>query len=191
MTEEEFRGDVKDTNPKDAIGIRKVPMSTVPSAVVMEIGLGMLEGAGKYGRHNYRAIGVRASVYYDATMRHLMAWWEGEDADPASGLPHITKALSSLTVLRDAMLNDKVEDDRPPRMRPGWVEMMNDKAGEMIDRFPNPAAEPYTQADKPAYPETRYSPGFPYHVERREGICCMCLAGVFNPLCPQHGDSDA
>ena len=137
---------VKDSNPKDAVGVRKAPMSTVPSAVAMEIGLAMLEGGRKYGRHNYRAIGVRASVYYDAAMRHLMAWWEGEDIDPDSGLSHITKALSTLVVLRDAMINDKVFDDRPPPLPAGWLQALNVKAGEIIDRIPD-AKAPYIAAD--------------------------------------------
>lgn len=56
----------KPSNPKDTVGIRKAPMSTVSAAVMAEVGVAMLEGAAKYGRHNYRAVGVRASVYYDA-----------------------------------------------------------------------------------------------------------------------------
>ena len=78
----------KPTNPKDAVGIKKAPMSTVSAAVLAEVGVGMLEGALKYGRHNYRGVGVRASVYYDATIRHLFSWWEGEDTDPDSQLSH-------------------------------------------------------------------------------------------------------
>lgn len=113
-------------------------MSTVPSAVVMEIGLAMLEGALKYGRHNYRAIGVRASVYYDAFMRHVMAWWEGEDTDPDSGLNHLTKALACLTVIRDAMINDKWADDRPPKLKDGWVLELNSKAKALIEKCPSP-----------------------------------------------------
>ena len=108
----------KPTNPKDLCGVRKAPMSTVSAAVLAEVGVAMLEGAAKYGRHNYRAVGVRASVYYDATMRHLMAWWEGEDVDPDSGMSHITKAITSLVVLRDAMIQSKVEDDRAPSSAP-------------------------------------------------------------------------
>jgi hypothetical protein len=57
----------------------------VSAPVLAEVGLGMLEGGHKYGRHNYRAIGVRTSIYYDAAMRHLTAWWEGEDIDAESG----------------------------------------------------------------------------------------------------------
>jgi len=53
----------KQTNPKDAMGIKKVPLSCVPLPVAMELGIAMLEGARRYGRHNYRVIGVRASVY--------------------------------------------------------------------------------------------------------------------------------
>ena len=94
----------KNSNPKDALGINKAPMHCVSSAVLMEVGLAMLEGGRKYGAHNYRAMGVRASVYYDAVMRHMMTYWEGEDIDPDSGLHHVTKAIATLVVLRDSML---------------------------------------------------------------------------------------
>lgn len=135
----------KETNPKDAVGIKKVPMSCVSAPVVMEMALGMMEGARKYGRHNYRIAGVRASVYYDATMRHLMAWWEGQDIDPDSGLSHISKAMSALHVLRDAMLNDKWNDDRPPVFKnQEWVQEMNRMASEIIEKYPN-SKEPYTK----------------------------------------------
>ena len=109
----------KPSNPKDAIGIAKVPISCVPAGVLAEVSVAMLEGALKYGRHNYRAGGVRASVYYDAALRHLMAWWEGEDLDPDTNfcLHHVTKAIAGLTILRDAMLTQTLEDDRPPKQQ--------------------------------------------------------------------------
>lgn len=138
----------KETNPKDAVGIKKVPFSTVSALIIAEIGLGMLEGARKYGRHNYRIAGVRASVYYDAAMRHLAAWWEGQDIDPDSGLPHIVKAMSTLAVLRDAQHNGKMFDDRPPSViDQDWMTRMNAKAAEIIERYPVPVA-PFTIADK-------------------------------------------
>jgi hypothetical protein len=135
---------VKDSNPKDSVGTKKVPFSTVSAPVIAEIGLAMLEGSRKYGRHNYRAIGVRGSVYYDACLRHLTQWWEGEDIDPDSGLSHIVKAAACLVVLRDAMLLDKVADDRPPKTKQGWVQELNKKAAEIIEKYPN-ALEPYTE----------------------------------------------
>ena len=137
---------LKDTNPKDAIGCDKVPFSTVPAQVIAEIGLAMLEGC-KYGRHNYRIAGVRSSIYYDAAFRHITAWWEGQDIDPASGLNHVTKALASLTVLRDAMLNDMLYDDRPPPVKnQSWVEDFNAKAKEILQRLAGKMLPPYTRS---------------------------------------------
>ena len=136
----------KPTNPKDAIGIRKAPLSTLPMGVVAEMGAAMLEGAAKYGRHNYRGVGVRASVYFDATMRHLISWWEGEDTDPDSGLSHVTKALVSLAVLRDAMMQSKCEDDRPPRSAPFYPEL-NDRCSAVLDKHADKNPKHWTIKD--------------------------------------------
>jgi hypothetical protein len=141
----------KPTNPKDVVGINKVPMSTVSAPVMMEVGLGMLEGAAKYGRHNYRAVGVRASVYYDATLRHLMGWWEGEDVDPDSdaGLSHVSKAIASLVVLRDAMIQEKLTDDRPPKTKDrDWIKKLNEKAAKIIEQHKDKSPKHYTELDK-------------------------------------------
>lgn len=137
--------DTKDTNPKDAVGVMKAPMSTVPGPVLMEVGVAMLEGARKYGRHNYRVAGVRASVYYDAAHRHLIDWWEGQDIDPGSGLSHITKAIAGLVVLRDAMINEMWADDRPPPVKdPAWLDALNAAAKAIIEKYPDPKA-PFTR----------------------------------------------
>lgn len=137
---------VKPSNPKDLVGVRKAPMSTVSAVVMAEVGVAMLEGAAKYGRHNYRAVGVRSSVYYDGTMRHLMAWWEGQDLDPDSGMSHITKAITSLVVLRDAMIQGKCEDDRAPRSAEFYT-ALNTMAGEIIDKHADKTPRHYTIGD--------------------------------------------
>ena len=133
----------KDTNPKDAVGIKKVPLSCVSAPVLAELGIGMLEGARKYGRHNYRVSKVRSSVYYDATMRHMMQWWEGEDIDPDSGLSHITKAIASLVVLRDAMIQEQLVDDRPPATYTGWMREMQVHVDDLFEKYPD-AKEAFT-----------------------------------------------
>lgn len=140
---------VKDSNPKDAIGSLKAPLSTVPMGPIRELGLAMLEGSIKYGRHNYRVIGVRSSVYFDAAMRHLTNWWEGEDFDPDSGLSHIVKAIASLVVLRDAMLQDMLHDDRPPAMRDGsaFNTRLNEVSASMITSFEGEPKAPYIRED--------------------------------------------
>lgn len=136
----------KPSNPKDIVGTRKAPMSTVSAAVMAELGVAMLEGAAKYGRHNYRAVGVRASVYYDATLRHLFSWWEGEDIDPDSDMSHITKAIASLAVLRDAMIQGMLTDDRAPCSKP-FYPALNAAAGAILDRHADKDPHHYTIAD--------------------------------------------
>lgn len=136
----------KPTNPKDTVGIKKAPLSTVSAPVLAELGVAMMEGALKYGRHNYRGVGVRSSVYYDATIRHLFSWWEGEDIDPDSGMSHITKAIASLTVLRDAMIQDKLEDDRPPRSSNFYREL-NERAAALLERYGDVNPHHYTLKD--------------------------------------------
>lgn len=129
---------VKVSNPKDAVGIKKVPFSVIPWGVIAELGLAMLEGALKYGRHNYRSIGVRTSVYFDAALRHLSAFWEGQDIDPESGVHHVVKAIACLTVLRDSQLRGNVTDDRPPSMSDDWQRGLNDRADALVEKYPNP-----------------------------------------------------
>jgi len=135
----------KATNPKDALGIKKAPLSTLPTGPAYEVALAMLEGARKYGRHNYRVMGVRASVYYDAAMRHLTSFWEGEDIDPDSGIHHLMKAAACLFVLRDSMFMENWVDDRPPQY-PQKLDMasLNDKAGDVLKKYPD-CVEPYTE----------------------------------------------
>ena len=140
----------KDTNPKDAVGIRKWRVfTTVPLTVLTELGVAMLEGARKYGRHNYRVAGVRSSVYVDAAMGHITQWWEGENIDADSGLSHITKAMASLAVLRDAMIQDNLVDDRPP---PALLDKVRDNMQEVVDKmfikYPEPV-EAYTVMNTP------------------------------------------
>ena len=138
---------VKDTNPKDAVGTKKVPISVLPFPVLGEVALALLEGARKYGRHNWRVAGVRASVYIDAViMRHLAPFWEGEDIDEDSGLSHVTKAIAGLMVLRDSMLQENWVDDRPPKSKENWKEALNKKAEEIIKKYPD-ALPPYTEKE--------------------------------------------
>lgn len=131
----------KPSNPKDAMSFKKVPLlSVLPLGVLARMSLGMLEGALKYSRHNYRLAGVRASVYVDATMRHISAFWEGQDLDPESkvGLHHIDKAITSLVVLRDSILQGNWTDDRPPISPTGWLDEANRMAAELVKQFPEP-----------------------------------------------------
>lgn len=103
---------LKASNPKDIIGSDKMPFHLWPEAATILGVLGLLDGALKYGRANWREAGVRASIYYDAERRHMNAWFEGEDNDPDSALWHWSHALACLAILVDAKANGKLIDDR-------------------------------------------------------------------------------
>lgn len=105
--------EIKPSNPKDVIGSTKPPLSCIPTGPLYEVGAAMLDGSAKYGRHNWRVIGVRSSVYYDAALRHLMKWWEGEELDADSGCHHLAHAVACCLIVRDAANLGQLTDDRP------------------------------------------------------------------------------
>jgi hypothetical protein len=115
---------LKDSNPKDAIGSNKLPFHLWPETATALGCLGMLDGALKYGRSNFRPAGVRASVYYDACRRHLNKWFEGEEQDPDSGLPHLAHALACIAIVVDAEYAGKLTDDR--MYKGGYVKLLDE-----------------------------------------------------------------
>lgn len=75
--------------------------------------LAMGDGARKYGPFNWRASPVSTSTYVNAAMRHLISWWDGEEAAADSGVHHLAHAASCLAILMDAEANGCLQDDRP------------------------------------------------------------------------------
>lgn len=143
----------KATNPKDAVANDHVKFTDLPLRVLAKVAPALSEGAWKYGRHNYRIAGVRATVYVNACLDHLFAWAEGEDIDPGSGFNHIDKAVAGLMVLRDSMLEGNWQDDRAPAVAPGWVEQAHADTKALYERMRTAHGEPkapFTQANRSA-----------------------------------------
>lgn len=142
--------DMKPTNPKDIIGTNKLPLHLWPETATVVGSLALLHGALKYGRSNFRAEGVRASIYVDACKRHLNAWFEGEDLDCESGLPHLAHALACIAILVDAEAGGKLTDDR---MVVGGYRQMVEKFTPEVERlralFGDRNPKHYTIADNP------------------------------------------
>jgi hypothetical protein len=135
----------KKSNPKEAMSDGKVPIHCVPTKPLLEVGLAMMEGGRKYGTHNYRDCGVRMSTYYNACMRHLMSWWEGENTDPDSGVPHLIKAIACLFVVRDSIHMGNCTDDRPIKYPVGInMGVVNQMAANLIDQYPD-CVPPFTE----------------------------------------------
>ena len=72
-------------------------------------------GATKYEDHNWRK-GLRWSRVFGALMRHLWAFWRGEEIDSESGLPHLAHAAwGTFTLLEYSRIkrdfDDRVEEE--------------------------------------------------------------------------------
>jgi len=106
--------DSKTSNPKDSAATTRLDLSLFPASARAYGSLGMTEGDLKYGGFNYRDVGVAASVYYAAAGRHLDKWFNGEDVDPKTLVPHLASALASIAILIDGIEQGNINDDRPP-----------------------------------------------------------------------------
>lgn len=100
-------------NPKDLVGIKKVSLSKVPATSIIHEALAMRDGAAKYGPHNWRENPVIASIYVDAAMRHILAWFDGEEVAEDSSVHHLGHAKACLGIILDAMESNTLGDDRP------------------------------------------------------------------------------
>lgn len=66
------------------------------------------------GENNWRK-GYDWGLSYAALMRHLSAWWEGQDNDPESGLSHLAHAGFHILTLVSFASTERYRalDDRP------------------------------------------------------------------------------
>jgi hypothetical protein len=68
-------------------------------------------GAAKYERDNFKK-GMESHRLVAAAMRHIGAYWEGEDLDPESGLPHLGHARCCLAMLIELERLSRLKDTR-------------------------------------------------------------------------------
>ena len=115
MPERLTQGEAKPTNPKDIVATTKLPLHLVPMITQAYLAIGHFNGLGKYGRDNWRASGVLASIYTSAAKRHIDSWFEGEELDPDDKVPHLMGAITSLSILIDAQHTGVLNDDRKYR----------------------------------------------------------------------------
>lgn len=71
-------------------------------------------GARKYEAWSWLR-GKAWSRDYAATLRHLTAWWEGQDLDPETGLSHLAHAVCDVMFLFVSQHLGRGTDDRAIR----------------------------------------------------------------------------
>lgn len=71
-------------------------------------------GAEKYAPYNWQN-GIAWHRLYASALRHLFAFWRGQDLDTETKLPHIAHAMACCMMLLWHFLHRKDLDDRPKK----------------------------------------------------------------------------
>jgi hypothetical protein len=100
-------------NPKDRLGINKVPLHLIPESALIHEAMAMWQGGVKYGPYNWRGKRVVASIYVAAAKRHLALYWEGETF-AKDGVHHLGHVRACTGIILDADATGNLIDDRPP-----------------------------------------------------------------------------
>ena len=74
-------------------------------------------GANKYEFENWKRNGFVYSRAYNALLRHIIAFWNGEDVDPESGFSHVDHAICNLLFLKYHIKAKTDTDNRPCKNR--------------------------------------------------------------------------
>lgn len=74
--------------------------SLLPKGSISSI-IAVLEfGAKKYEANNWQKVDNAKERYYDAAMRHIDSWWNGEKFDQETGIHHLAHAATNLFFLK-------------------------------------------------------------------------------------------
>ena len=140
--------DFKESNPKDAAATDRLDLSLFPATARAYGALGLQEGDFKYGGYNWRAVGVLASTYYASVGRHLDKWYNGQEDDPKTLVPHLANAIAGLAVLIDSIEKGNWIDDRPPKVNvDGLLKRFESKVAHLRKTFGRKAIR-FTEKDE-------------------------------------------
>lgn len=138
----------KETNPKTAIGDKKVPLALCSPIASAHWSLAQFAGMCKYQAWNWRIAGVRSSTYISAMKRHLDAYMSGEEFDPVDGTHHLGNIMACAAILLDAQAAGKLNDDRPPSVdcRPTF-KFVEDQMALLREKYKHIEQKPFTIKD--------------------------------------------
>jgi hypothetical protein len=89
----------------------KPRLDLIAPELLTEVGKILAFGAEKYEARNWEK-GMAWGRPFGACMRHLWAWWGGEDTDPESGFSHLAHAACNIMFLISYNKHGIGKDDR-------------------------------------------------------------------------------
>jgi hypothetical protein len=90
----------------------KTPYHLIAPEMLEGVGKVLDFGANKYGPRNWEN-GMSWSRPFSALMRHMWAWWSGQDKDPETGMSHLWHACCCIMFLMAYEARKAGKDDRP------------------------------------------------------------------------------
>ena len=90
----------------------KTRIELFPGDVLLAISEILTSGAIKYEDRNWER-GMKWSRPFGALMRHMWAWWQGEQLDAETGKSHLWHAGCCIVFLTAYEMRSIGEDDRP------------------------------------------------------------------------------
>jgi hypothetical protein len=89
----------------------KPPLALLPPAMVIGVAQVMAYGAKKYDLHNWRK-GSTVNTFLGSALRHIVAYLDGENLDPESGVAHLAHAATNIGFVLQWIADGKLVDDR-------------------------------------------------------------------------------
>lgn len=98
--------------PGTKLDAGKLQWSLLPLRLLEPVVRVLMFGARKYAPDNWKHVPDALDRYYDATIRHVTSWQDGERTDPETGESHLAHAICCLLF----MLWHEAKDQRgrPP-----------------------------------------------------------------------------
>ena len=90
----------------------KLRYELLPPELLEEVARVLTFGAHKYSARNWE-LGMAWSRPFGALMRHMWAWWRGEEKDPETGYSHLAHAACCIAFLVSYEARNTGTDDRP------------------------------------------------------------------------------
>lgn len=104
---------LKDQSVKKDKG--KPALDLLPIDALLQVSRCFEYGAEKYGVLSWKTSdNISYNRIYAAILRHMFAWWEGEDIDPESGLNHLNHVCTNALILLSHIHNSRSDLDNRP-----------------------------------------------------------------------------
>lgn len=106
---------VKHVDPKQSQAIKKMTFDSIATTLMLIVSDAAKSGSDKYGIKNWLNLEdgtMSLMTYLNAVQRHWILFNAGQDRTSDTNIHNLDAIICGLSVVRDAMLFGKVNDDR-------------------------------------------------------------------------------